>query len=335
MLLNAWGIALSLLSITVAVFIIISCRTAWRVICHWNPASDSNRQISLENEIWLSSTLIEYILVIQAVSLILFILASDAFCKVIIGAMCATGTLLANPYGLPALFTKLTGVFVYGIWIIIHKLDISVESYPLVRLKYYYFLSIVPLLFLDIFLQTLFLTNLTPDIITSCCGVVFEVNNGSDSNLLGSIQNESFFLTFYTLTAFIFLTGILTLKKKSSFFGLAYSLSWLLFLPLSLLGITSVFSSYIYAMPYHHCPFCILKPDYNYIGFLLYGTLIPGALLALSVSVINLFRHTVELKKNIRHFQNIFVKISIFLLLLFIFSSSYHFLLYRFWGGEV
>ena len=50
--------------------------------------------------------------------------------------MCATGALLANPYGMPALLVKLFGVFFYGFWILLHQLDIRSEHYPLVRIKY-------------------------------------------------------------------------------------------------------------------------------------------------------------------------------------------------------
>ncbi len=335
MLLNAWGIALTLLCITVFLFISIASRTAWRVLRYWNPASDTSLQISLENEIWLSSTLVEYALVIQFISLILFALAADAFCNVIIGAMCATGTLLANPFGMPALFVKLFGVFIYGIWITIHKLDVSVASYPFVRLKYYYFVIIIPLILFDLTLQTLYLINLSPEIITSCCGVIFGDDNGNDGNLMGSLRLIPFLSTFYSLATIIIIIGVVTLKKNSKILSVAYTISWIVFFILSLAGITSIFSSYIYAMPYHHCPFCILKPEYNYYGFLLYGSIIPGAILAVAVSVVTLLPHHIELKSNIIHFRQVFVKISLVLLILFLFSSSFHLFIYRFLGGEV
>jgi hypothetical protein len=48
-------------------------------------------------------------------------------------------------------------------------------------------------------------------------------------------------------------------------------------------------SSYIYEHPNHHCPFCILKPEYGYYGYALYGPLFAGTALALSAGVLQGF----------------------------------------------
>ena len=50
---------------------ITACMTAVRVLKDWDPASDSNRQIRLENETWLASTLVEYGLGFQIITLVL------------------------------------------------------------------------------------------------------------------------------------------------------------------------------------------------------------------------------------------------------------------------
>ncbi len=136
MFLNSWSLGLSLASLIVILLGVFACRTAIRVLRYWNPSSDSNLQIKLENEIWLASTLVEYGLGFQILTLVLFVLAADTFCQVIVGAMCATGALLANSFGMPALLVKIAGVFFYGFWIVLHKLDISSAAYPLVKIKY-------------------------------------------------------------------------------------------------------------------------------------------------------------------------------------------------------
>jgi hypothetical protein len=38
----------------------------------------------------------------------------------------------------------------------------------------------------------------------------------------------------------------------------------------AIIGVLSFISLYIYEHPHHHCPFCILKPEYDYQGYLLY-----------------------------------------------------------------
>ena len=334
MFLNAWSLALTLTSIAAIVLGAIACRTAIRVLRHWNPASDGELQIRLEGEVWLSSTLVAYGLGFQIVSLVLFVLAADEFCRVIVGAMCATGALLANSYGMPSLLVKLGGVFFYGLWIVLHQLDIRSESYPLVRIKYLYLLLLYPLMIVDVTLQNLYIAGLKPDIITSCCAVVFAAATGGGLNLL-HVGAEEVQLVFYYLTmALLAGLGGWLLWRWNRWLQALYAVGWLWFFGLALVVITTVISSYIYAMPYHHCPFCILKPGYHYIGFAIYGTLILGAFLGISAAVVEPCKRGVGLEAVVGSYQRRAVLVSLGLLLLFAALTSYHYLKYMILGGE-
>jgi len=334
MFLNSWSLGLTIAGLIILALGIFAGRTAIRVLRYWNPSSDSNLQIRLENEIWLASTLVEYGLAFQIITLILFVLAADTFCQVIVGAMCATGALLANNFGMPALLVKIAGVFLYGFWIVLHKLDISSESYPLVRIKYTYLLLILPLLLADITLQTLYIAYLSPDIITSCCAVVFSSSAETGGNLLQSFPQETILLLFYSSVIGLIVLGCLLLKRWMLPLAAVFSTCWLWFLGLATVAIITVFSSYIYAMPYHNCPFCILKPEYHYIGFALYFTLIPATFFGLATVLVEPFKNRAGLAVTVSRFQRNAIKISLFLLLLLAATSSYHYLLYRISGGE-
>lgn len=334
MFLNSWSLALTLAGLIVVILALFASRTAVRVLRHWDPASDANLQIKLENETWLASTLVAYGLGFQIITLVLFVLAADNFCQVIVGAMCATGALLANNFGMPALLVKIAGVFLYGFWIVLHKLDISSETYPLVKFKYIYLLLILPLLFVDITLQTLYIAFLSPDIITSCCAVVFGSSAETGPNLLEGFPGEILLYLYYG--SVIFLTGIgcILLKRWLHPLAVLFSAGWLWFLGLATVAIITVFSSYIYAMPYHNCPFCILKPEYHYIGFLLYCTLIPAVFFGLTTVLVEPFRNLPDLADPVRKYQRMAVILSVLLLLILTAASSYHYLLYRITGGE-
>ena len=334
MFLNSWSLGLTLAGLIILVLGIFASRTAIRVLRHWNPSSDSNLQIKLENEIWLASTLVEYGLGFQIITLILFVLAADTFCQVIVGAMCATGALLANDFGMPALLVKITGVFLYGFWIVLHKLDISSAAYPLVRIKYIYLLLILPLLFADITLQTLYIAFLSPDIITSCCAVVFSTSAETGRNLLQSFPQNTLLLLYYGFIVTLIIMGCILLKRWILPLAAAFSAGWLCFLGLAAVAIITVFSSYIYAMPYHNCPFCILKPEYHYIGFALYFTLIPASFFGLSTVLVEPFKSRNDLAGAVIKYQRTAIRISLVLLLLLAATSSYHYLLYRISGGE-
>lgn len=335
MFLNSWSLALTLTGLLILSLGIMAARTAIRVLRFWNPASDDNRQIQLENEIWLAATLMKYALGFQIITLVLFVLAADHFCQVIVGAMCATGALLANGYGMPTLEIKLVGVFLYGFWIVLHQLDISSESYPLARTKYLYLLLLIPFLLVDLSLQTLYIANLQPDIITSCCAVVFGETKGSGGpNLIASLDQTMILRLFYGTAAILFILGVKLVRRWSAAIAVVNSLAWLWFLGLALAAITTVFSSYIYAMPFHRCPFCILKPEYDYIGFALYGTLLMACFFGINTAAVEPFKHRYDLSKIVADYQKFSVKASLTLLIIFTALASYHILLYRLTGGE-
>ncbi|MBI5556304.1 MAG: hypothetical protein HY885_01550 [Deltaproteobacteria bacterium] len=336
MLINSWGLALCIISLCVLFLVGTALRSAVRVLRYWQPGSDSNLQIELENEIWLSSTLVEYGLGFQMVSLLIFIMAADRFAQMIKGAMCATGSLLANDYGAPLLVVKLTGIFLYGFWIVLHQLDMRAESYPLVRLKYRYLLALFPLLLLETTLQTLYLTGLSPDIITSCCAVVFGGDKQLGQNLIGGQAGWELMALFYGLALLLFSSGLYQLSARRISPGVTYvsGFGWFVFFILALVVITIVVSSYIYAMPYHHCPFCILKAEYDGIGYPIFVSLI-SACFAGGVTVIAVLLRNVDgLEETAGCLRRFSIRFSLVMLAMFLALSSWHFWAYFIMGGE-
>jgi len=242
---------------------------------------------------------------------------------------------LANGYGLPALLVKLLGVFLYGFWIVAHQLDISAETYPLVRFKYFYLLLLVlPVLLVDVTLQTLYIAGLKPDIITSCCAVVFSTTPDAGRNLLAGFQQPAVLRAFYSTMVGLVVMGGVLLRRRPLILISLFSLTWLLFLMIALVAIITVISSYIYAMPFHHCPFCIIKAEYGYFGFALYGTLIPAAFFGISTAVVEPFKRRKALTAAADRYQKFAVLTSLILLIVFALLSSYHLLVYMITGGE-
>ena len=71
----------------------------------------------------------------------------------------------------------------------------------------------------------------------------------------------------------------------------------------SVVAIFSFVSCYIYELPTHHCPFCILQKEYGYIGYLIYLTLLGGAIAGLSVGALMPFRRMKSLSDILPAFQ--------------------------------
>lgn len=334
MFLNSWSIALLICGVSVLFLMVFAARSAVRVLLYWDPDSDTNRQIKLENEIWLTSTLVEYALAVQILSLLIFVLAADHFSHSITGAMCATGSLLANNFGIPALLVKIGAVFLYGFWIVLHQLDIRSEHYPLVRIKYHCLLALLPLLVIDTGLVLAYLARLRPDIITSCCGVVFGDPSGGGTNLLTGFAHGLSIGLFYGMSTALFAAGLSLALKWRTWIGLLFSGGWFWYFLFALMVVTTQFTPYIYAMPFHKCPFCILKPEYGYIGFFIYAFLFTAAFFGMNAFLVHPLRNWEGLQAVVPRFQKSAVLISVVLLVFFTALVSYHYLRYMLIGGE-
>jgi len=334
MFLNSWSVALTVLSLVVVVLTAVAVRTAIRVLCWWEPSSDSNRQIRLENETWLSSTLVQYAMGFQVLSLLLFVMAADNLSAVIRGAMCATGALTANQFGMSVLVLKLLSAFFCGFWIVLHSFDISSERYPLLRAKYLALICLLPLVLADVVAQTLYLAYLTPDIITSCCAVVFGEGGGDGGNLLGTVPQGEVLVVFYGTALGLATGGHFLFRRISRWLLWLNGLLWLFFVGLSLVAITTVFSSYIYAMPYHHCPFCILKSEYHSIGIFIYGSLLPAGFLGMASALVDAIPIRLGLGEVVQRFQKKALLVSSILMVLFVALVSYPLCRYLLLGGE-
>ncbi len=330
MLLNSWSITLIVMSAAALFLAGGTMQTAIRILRFWDTEADTARQIQLENETWLSALLMEYGMVLQLVSLFILVLAADKFAETLIGAMCATGAFLANGYGIPLLLVKILGIFLYGFWIVLHRLDMSSEYLPLTRMKFWYALFLGPLLVLDLVLLLLYLTQLKPDIITSCCGVIFSQATGDGKNLIGPVPARQVMAFFYGLALLLSGLTVVLLKKISrgslrskKMSGVFFSLLWLIFFFVSLLVITTVISSYIYGMPFHRCPFDILKKEYHFIGYFIYTTLFGATFLGMSTGLTALFSTISSLQQPLCSFQKAALRLSLILLCLFLVVVSW------------
>jgi hypothetical protein len=85
----------------------------------------------------------------------------------------------------------------------------------------------------------------------------------------------------------------------------------------SLLSIFSFISLYIYELPIHHCPFCILQGGYGYIGYPLYLTVLGGTLAGMGVGIVMPFRNTKSLSETIPSVQRKLALTSVLLFLIF------------------
>ena len=290
MILHPAILALLLGGLVVNLLLLVAARVGWLVMRHWEPESADERQLTLERRADLVTSLAHYALAFSMLSLPLFVLTAERLHPLFVGAMCATGTLNAAPYGWDVLWIKLWIFFLGGLWVVANHYDRQVESAPLLRPKYRALALLVPLSLLDLLLTFLFFSGLRPKVITSCCGSLFSSGAGNLASEVASVEPALMLPLFLASGGLYLLTLLLSLRSQRPVFNLLASTLAIAFFIVSLMSILSFISLYVYQLPTHHCPFDMLQSGYDFIGYPLYiglfGTtlcgLVPGLLQLLS-----------------------------------------------------
>ena len=257
-----------LVSSACTILICIGCLFAVGIVKDWDIQSGSEKQIRLEKRTYLISTLVGFCFAACIANFIFFIQTCESISNQFVGAMCATGVLNANPYGWPCLMLKILIFFSGMFWLFLNHLDSKGYDYPLTRLKYGLLLILAPLMLSETVNLTLFFSKLEPDLIVSCCGSMFSASSQGVAAHVSGVHPKSALILLSISGIIILVTGVLTIKMKSLDF--LYSLSALAGFVVALVSMVSLISVYIYEHPHHHCPFCMLKSGYHYIGYFLY-----------------------------------------------------------------
>ena len=186
MILHPAIMALMIGSFLVLGMIVYAAGWGWRVIDGWDLKSGSERQLMLEKKTYLISTLMVYALSFQILSLFLLVYLADDLHRLFVGAMCAAGTLNVNEYGYPAVVLKGLNCVLAGVWLVMNHADSRAVDYPLIRRKYTLLLVLLPLVAVEVYYQTVYFLNLKANVITSCCGSLFSVDEtGVGAGLAG------------------------------------------------------------------------------------------------------------------------------------------------------
>ncbi|MDP6180235.1 MAG: hypothetical protein QGG48_10120 [Desulfatiglandales bacterium] len=330
MFLNPWIIGLYVGLLGMMLLYGYALTISVQIVRRWDIQSMAEGQLILERKSHLASTIVQYGLGIQVLSLILFYMTLESMAEVIPGAMCATGALKANGYGFPALLVKVAVAFVCGVWVTIHHIDTKLEDYGLTRFKYKCLFVLAPLLLCDLVLQFLYFLNLDPNVITSCCGVVFEIEGEGFGSSVASLPPISMMVIFFTSVPILLSSGYF-LSRRKGFLGyyLYSSFGFILFI-FSILAIISFIAPYIYEMPALHSPFSMMEKEYYYVGYILYASLFAASFLSMVPGLIEpLKRKGRNIQDAVEVFQRRALQVSIILWSFFFVASSLPILLFE------
>ncbi len=285
-------LAILLIDFIFLIFSLIAFFLSVKIVLKWDINATTPLQYSLEKQSYLIATIIKYILFLKIPLFIFFIFTMDKLSNVIPGAMCAAGVVNATSYGFPLLILKIINLYLFGFWLILHKFDMQSPDYPFTKTKFLFFILIFFSLSAEIVLEFLMFEGIDPAKIVSCCGTLFSAAKTSGISSLMSLPHAPVIVLFYLSFLSI---GVLYKIKNDILFAIAN----LWFLIISIFSLILFFSTYIYQLPTHHCPFCLLQKDYYYIGYFLYFFLFSGTFWGTAVMFSHFF-----LKKRISLWYN-------------------------------
>jgi len=259
------------------------------ILKSWNYENFNQKQFILENRSYLVESILFFTLILKVFLLPYFVYTIDNLSLLIPGAMCGAGVIEANSYGNPLLILKMIILFLSGLWFSINRLDLQKKSYPYLTIKLWLFVAIFFLLSIEYSLDIAYFTHIATETPVTCCSVLFSQVGGANGLPLGLTLAKLvwlFYLVYILLMLSIFLEKILLSVFTSALFAfIAYY------------AVVYFFGTYVYQLPTHNCPFCMLQSYYYYVGYLIWGLLFFSVYLIFNYGVMSYFFKT-NFQKN-------------------------------------
>jgi len=312
---HAPNLALLLASTLSAAALVLAAGFGAQVLRRWDLSNGSAGQLAMERRTYLVSTALAWVMAVELVSLLLFIFNADRMAPMFLGAMCAVGTLNANAFGFPALMLRTAAFCAAALWLIVHRADLQGRDYPLTRFKFALVIALAPLSLAAAATQLAYFLGLHPDVITSCCSRLFVSEAGGlKAELVGVDPALALALLWGALAVVLALAAFTRRRGRGQ---VPYALAVGIFFVVAVASIVSALSPYIYERPQHHCPFCILKPEYGYIGYWLYLPLFAGTVFGLAAGLLSLHPLPPSMRERLPAIVRANIAISALLLALF------------------
>lgn len=272
-------LTLYILNALFVVFASIAAVLSLKIILKWDFNATTSLQYSLEKRSYLASTIIKYMFYIKLPLFMFFIFTLDKISFILPGAMCGAGVVNSSDYATNLLFLKVINLYLFAYWIALDREDMMDELQSQIKKKFTVFLALFILLMIEIALESIMFNAIDVKSVVDCCGEIFSNNDDTYLSVVLNLPSELLLTLFYTN---YILMLIVSLKRNEFLFAFLN----LLFILISLLSLVAFFGTYIYELPTHHCPFCFLQHEYNYVGYFLYFVLFVGTFNGLVVGFI-------------------------------------------------
>ncbi len=298
--------------VTLFMLLAVAFIVSLKVLLKWDFESFTPFQFALERQAYLVSTIILFVFLMKFILVVYFIFSIDALSLLLPGAMCAAGVIKANIYGSYLLILKLFILFLLILWIYVHSYDMRTKNHQWFRKKSWLFSLIFVLIIVELGLDFSYFSNIDTHMPVSCCSALFGQLEGTNPLPFGLSVNL-LLLLFYLL----YILVILTIKSG---YTILYILTNILFVFIAYYAVVYFFGTYVYQLPTHKCPFCMLQQEYYYVGYLLWGSLFMGTYIGLSDAVSTLWLG----KTDMRSKKIVMALLSVFVLLCTVYVAVYY-----------
>ncbi|WP_419769237.1 MAG: hypothetical protein ACNI3C_07705 [Candidatus Marinarcus sp.] len=282
MILTPEVLTILILDLLLTLFSSIAFIIALKIVFKWDFNATTQQQYTLEKQSYLGSTIIKYTLYLKIILFFFFLFTLDKLSSVINGAMCAAGVVDATSFGIYLLLFKVLNIYLFGFWLVVHYFDVKHPNLPFTQHKFTFFILIFFLFLTEIYLEVSMFASIDIAKLVSCCGTLFSTSENSYVSSLFKINQNYFLIAFYL----IFCILLLLYFMKNSFLYVIFNL---LFLVAAVISLILFFSTYIYELPTHNCPFCILQKEYHYIGYVIYTSLFLGTFYGFCVGIYDMY----------------------------------------------
>ena len=251
------------------------------IVRRWDFGSFSERQFALERRAYLVMTILQFVFVVKFFLIAYFVFTIDDLAVLVPGAMCGAGVISANDYGMALLFVKLLLLFFLILWMALNRYDLSAKAYPVFRQKSWLFIGIFLLVLLESGLDLAYFSHIDLRVPVSCCSALFGQLEGANPLPFG-LDIPKLLILFYLLYG---------VQAVSLWQGQRWVLilSSLLFVMVAYYAVVYFFGTYVYALPTHKCPFCMMQKEYYFVGYVIWGTLFIGTYLSLTWALLGLY----------------------------------------------
>jgi len=299
------------------ILLFIAFLVSVKVYFKWDFNSFTPSQFKLEQESYLVTTIAYFIFIMKFFLILYFAFTVDKLSILVAGAMCGAGVIQANSYGDYLLILKLSILFGLTLWFYLNKYDLESKNYQWFKEKSVLFIFLFLFILAELYLDFSYFINIDTHQPVSCCSSLFGQLEGANPLPFGLN-----IVTLLTLFYLLFIVVVLTLLLNQTYL---YILSNLLFLYIAYYALVYFFGTYIYQLPTHKCPFCMLQKEYYYVGYALWFSLFIGSFIGINGAISSIW---LKEESSLRG-----RKTALLLLSFFLFLCSAYVLVYYFRNG--